>query len=510
MQRPVVREQEWTDITDLLDEATKQMAPAQMVKMETLSLWDAMAALEIMEPRMDCGMALVRDPNDPKWTVKQAQQITTFTADEILGISDGILVKLTMFSCVLLHEPHACQSGILRALMIAALKIANRLKGIVESIRVVEEDEFFGFLPFGFSLADEVADSEAIDTLQNIESSLVGEIKNLKLKQDGGDGSLSADNLTEAAEKLEFPDSCTTDAQRIEYLEALISRIRFYRAFLAALNYTSKRNLGNAKKTLNTCLTQIEVCKSNLSLAKDMKIAFDPTVNRKLMNDTPPRAVTEPPSPTAAYTELHSLLQTLLQIVSLPSTGLSFPETLDFVSYFRQHPSALGAISRSVLIAQFAHGQKLHGKVSYADAWVDAVVSAYPPTKALFVSSDPVVKAGVDEFVRFLTTSGDPSDTGGGVLERLLFVSGGFNRSLARRNLGKVVRELEAIQGIIEGIDAGIQEHLAKGGMFTAPKPVENNFYFSSYTYELKLSILETYLIMGFELDLYSDFEHPA
>ncbi|ORY40450.1 hypothetical protein BCR33DRAFT_719439, partial [Rhizoclosmatium globosum] len=396
-------------------------APSQMVRINTLGLWDAMAALEIMEPRMDSGMRIKKDPNDPnkKWSVKKAKSITTFTADEILGVCDGLLVKLvswlsgshlsqTLFSCVLIHQPHACQSAILRALMIAILKIAGRIKAIVEHIRVVEDDEFFGFLPFGFSLADEVTDPEAVDTLQNLEGSLMADAKNIKRNMEGGEG-LSVDDL---AEEMILP------------------------IIFGALNYTSKRNLGNAKKTLTTCLAQIDVCKSNLGLVKDMKVS---------------------------------------------SNGLSWDDTLQFMSYFGLKTIPLGSVSRSVLVLHFTHGLKLHGRTTYPSALIQS--------------------ATVDEFVRMMSTSGDPKiDGGGGVMERILFVAGGFNRSLGRRNLGKIVRELEAIQGATEGLDSNLHEHLSQGSMFTAPKPIEETFYLSSWIYELKLSIIETYLMMGFDL----------
>ncbi|KAJ3027146.1 UNVERIFIED_CONTAM: hypothetical protein HDU68_004336 [Siphonaria sp. JEL0065] len=478
-----------------------------------------------MEPRMDSGMRVTAAATEKKkWTVKNAKSRAHFPADEILGITDGLLLKLiswlsgshlsqTLFSCVLIHEPHACQSAILKALMIAVLKIASRVKGIVEHVRVVEDDEFFGFLPFGLSLANEVADAEAVDTLQTIEGSLMADLKNVKRRVEGNeDEGLSAEDLAEGSEKLEFPESCTTDLQRIQYLEAVIHRIQFFRALLASLNYISKRNLGNAKRTLTTCLTLVDLCLLRIAIVKDMSVAFDTEVNKKLMHDSPPRTVSEPESITAAYNQIKTILENLLEIVSLPVAGLTLDETLSFISYFgRCRPGTGNTLIRSIVVLHFTHGQKLHGRMTYPSALIQSITNAYPPSAVShFASTDSFVKTSVNEFVNLMATSMEPNGVGGGILERLLIVEGGFNRALGRRNLGKIAKDLEAIQIVTEGIDNGIHEHLAKGTIFSSPKPLNETYYLSSWTYELKLSILETYLMMGFELGLYSEFEYPT
>ncbi|KAI9328927.1 hypothetical protein BDR26DRAFT_923171 [Obelidium mucronatum] len=337
------------------------------------------------------------------------------------------------------------------------------------------------------------------------------DLKAIKQKLEGSEG-LVPEDLSEDTEKLIFPETCTADVQRIQYLEAVIHRIQFYRALLASLNYTSKRNLGNAKRTLTTCLTLIDLCKLRIPLVKDMKVAFDTEVNRKLMHDSPPRAVAEPESIEAAYNEIQKILTQLLEIVSLPAGGLTLDDSLSFISYFCRAPTSapLHSLVRSVLVLHFTHGQKLHGRTPYPTALIQTITNAYPPASSLFTSTDAFIKENVNEFVKMMATSLEPNVVGGGVIERLLIVAGGFNRALGRRNLGKLARDLESIQGVTEGIDGGIHEHLAKGGLFTPAKPLVESYYLSSWTYEMKFSILEDYLMMGFELDLYSEFEYPS
>ncbi|KAI8616768.1 Mak10 subunit, NatC N-terminal acetyltransferase-domain-containing protein [Chytriomyces sp. MP71] len=521
MSRIVLQQEEWVDITPLVSAASEQMGLSQMVRVPTFGLWEAMAALEIMEPRMDNGMAAVHPPSTEKWTVRKAKTIARFSADEIIGVSDMILVKLlswisgshlsqTLFSCVLLHEPHACQSHILRPILIGYLKVARRLKGLVELARVAEDDEFFGFLPPGLSLADEVHDNEAVDGLQGVEDALGLELKEARSRMDGN---VSAESdATANTLKLEYPESCTQDLERLQFLDAILCRVRFIRSFLSALSYITRRNMGSAKKSLNQSINQLDLCVNSAYLAKDMSIAFDTTVNKKLLSDSPPRAIAEPSTPAAAYSDIRLTLTHILEIVSLPSSGLAWDDTLSFISHFSLRVPQPGVLARSVLVFNCTHAGKLHGKTSYAAALTHSVVSAYPPSAALFASADARVRECVAEFVGLVAgNTGDAGAVeGGAVLERIIVVCGGFNRSLARRNFGKIARELEAIQGGTELIDGALHEHLAKGSLFTSPKPLEEPFYLSSWVYELKLTFLEIYIHMGFELNLYSEFEYHS
>ena len=50
----------WSDITELLSSAAAEMSLGEMVHGESFSLFEAMSALELMDPKMDSGMQSAR------------------------------------------------------------------------------------------------------------------------------------------------------------------------------------------------------------------------------------------------------------------------------------------------------------------------------------------------------------------------------------------------------------------------------------------------------------------
>ncbi|KAJ3113651.1 N-alpha-acetyltransferase 35 NatC auxiliary subunit [Physocladia obscura] len=244
--RSLVQRREWVDGMALIEAATEQMAPGQLLIADNFTLYDAMAALEIMEPRMDSGMLLpAADRTLPKpWSIKYAQTVSSLTVDEILGIVDFLLLKMvswitgsylsqSLFTCVFLHDKDlvsSCKSQVLRAFLISTLKTVSRIKSIVELAQIVEDDEYFGFLPYGFSLAHEVTDAEASDELLEIENSLVRNAKEIRDKAKSNVSQM-AKIETDGREKivLNFPESCTSDQERLFFIDAVIARLRFHR-----------------------------------------------------------------------------------------------------------------------------------------------------------------------------------------------------------------------------------------------------------------------------------------
>ncbi|KAJ3227385.1 N-alpha-acetyltransferase 35 NatC auxiliary subunit [Chytriomyces hyalinus] len=514
-----MQKREWVNIDAVVTAAAEQMEPSQMIKLDTFTLWDAMAALQIMEPRMDNGMRSL-PTGETKWTVSQAKSIPSFSVDEMIGISDGLVVKLlswlsgshlsqTLFSCVLLHDVHACKSNLLRAVLLAFLKIANKLKTLIERARIAEDDEFFGVLPFGLSLADEVADAEAVEGLQSIEDFVGNELKVIRTRSDA---SPQDDSAAPLFEKLIFPESCAADSEKLALIDALMARVRLLRSYLSALSYVTRRNLGSAKKSLNQALAQIELGKASVGLGKEMRVAFDVTVNRKLLHDSAPRAIAECPTHEAAYADLQTMITEMLEVVSLPSMGFGWDDTLTFVSQMGMRKVQPSVIARTILYLNLTHSGKLFGKTTYALALTQSIITAYPSCAFLFTSADCVVKKYLTEFTNLVAGGIDEPQRQqeGSILERVLLVVCGFNRALARRNLAKLGRELETIQAATEAIDGALHEYLVTKGLFRGPPQVEEPYYLSSWIYELKFHILETYLHMGFELNLFSEFEYPT
>jgi hypothetical protein len=76
------------------------------------------------------------------------------------------------------------------------------------------------------------------------------------------------------------------------------------------------------------------------------------------------------------------------------------------------------------------------------------------------------------------------------------------NRSRQRRMLCKVVAEWEILQEEAAGVDEVF--HALEKDKEGSQTP----YYFSSWAYNLKLTMIEKILYLGFELDLYGSHEY--
>lgn len=76
------------------------------------------------------------------------------------------------------------------------------------------------------------------------------------------------------------------------------------------------------------------------------------------------------------------------------------------------------------------------------------------------------------------------------------------NRSRQRRMLCKVVAEWEILQEEAAGVDEVF--HALEKDKEDSQTP----YYFSSWAYNLKLTMIEKILYLGFELDLYGSHEY--
>ncbi|KAG9321593.1 hypothetical protein KVV02_001737 [Mortierella alpina] len=77
----------YEDVTTLLAAATKDMNVGQLVQVETFSLFDAMCAIVIMDPKMDTGMVLDDYLTRPQYDINRL-----LNPKEFIWIFDNILV----------------------------------------------------------------------------------------------------------------------------------------------------------------------------------------------------------------------------------------------------------------------------------------------------------------------------------------------------------------------------------------------------------------------------------
>ncbi|KAG2176189.1 hypothetical protein INT43_005423, partial [Umbelopsis isabellina] len=100
---------QWKNITTLLNDATNDLEVGKLIHLQSFTLFDAMSAIEIMDPKMDTGMILEGD-NKPPFNALKA-----LSGEQVLWIMDHLLscemawlsghsLSQTVFTCMYIHH----------------------------------------------------------------------------------------------------------------------------------------------------------------------------------------------------------------------------------------------------------------------------------------------------------------------------------------------------------------------------------------------------------------------
>ncbi|KAJ2826540.1 N-alpha-acetyltransferase, non-catalitic subunit, partial [Coemansia furcata] len=79
----------WLDITSLVSEGTRGLASGELIKVESLTLQDAMTSVQVMDARLDMGMLSESD----------LAAIAQWDVERVLTLEDTLWIVERMFSC---------------------------------------------------------------------------------------------------------------------------------------------------------------------------------------------------------------------------------------------------------------------------------------------------------------------------------------------------------------------------------------------------------------------------
>ncbi len=126
----------WLDAQPFLTRVAEQMAPGEMVHAPSFSLFEAMSAIEIGDPRMDASLAAFQSPTATD--VVEAGQVPTKLDDTTLvSVLDkqmimemtwqqGHSLAQTVFTCIYMLRPDRCIAKLGMQIISAASRAANR------------------------------------------------------------------------------------------------------------------------------------------------------------------------------------------------------------------------------------------------------------------------------------------------------------------------------------------------------------------------------------------------
>ncbi|KAI9025354.1 Mak10 subunit, NatC N-terminal acetyltransferase-domain-containing protein [Phycomyces nitens] len=484
---------EWKDITEFLNEATNDFKVGQLVHLPSFTLFDAMSAIEIMDPKMDTGMVLAESE---KGVFDVSKRIS---APHLVWIMDRLLsyemawisghsLSQTVFTCTYFHHitalaenyhPPAANNpaeviySALRTYILATVKCCNYVWNEMAQGNVFEEEDFTTNL-FGLHLCEQFSDVRVLNDLDT-SVHLVGKLIENKPKD------------------IEMND-----------LKAILHRLEARKAFLVGLVYLSQPHCSHFSQARAELRNLLDILRSSSpdSIRKTMRPdyvlegAFDPNVNRKLVSQAPPRPIILH-SDEESYDNFVALAERLESICSVPE----FPSTGSLINYFayfaaKPYPDAL---SRSTLNTSFYHDMRIFGTHPPSQLIQSAIEELVQPPEWWLASSK---SAGATFTTEKLEQAHDMLNQ---ALERAtpsfidLFKIQCQNRARQRRIQCKVVKEWDVLQETVAAVDEVFHE---ASGIDSIP------YYMSSWAFHIKLDMIENILGLGFELELYGVHEY--
>lgn len=288
---------EWEDVTQLFRDARDEMQVGELIHLDCFSLHSAMSAIELMDPKMDIGFGQVRNVFD---VVLPAQ----LTDIQVINIMDQLLVCFmswldahtlpqTVFSCVYAQLMSKIPRFELLSYLRVQLATIESIINLVMDEKVTDDEDFTGST-YGFNLHPLFSNPPEEDGL--ILRKLLKQVDNRPV------GKTESDRALAGAISL-----------RIHF------QIELYRTIQCLAGFSYEHSLHYAPRLLQGLQRLADdwsACPFRKNVDKELiNRVFDASINRHLMTSSPPRTAPLFNSESAfdylnrILTELDALLQ---------------------------------------------------------------------------------------------------------------------------------------------------------------------------------------------------------
>ncbi|KAH0651680.1 hypothetical protein KY284_031592 [Solanum tuberosum] len=498
----------WADASSVLQLACNDLRDGELIHAENFNLFAAMSALEIMDPKMDSGMVRTYYSVDEAIEYGAAPIPLSFdkTVDvqRVIDIMDHLLaceatwhkgcsLAQTVFSCLYLLRPDRTSShALLHSYCRVMRATCNAVVCTVSDTRTNEEEDLFT-MTHGLPLKVD-GDDKCLTMLHAVEETIARQLRACK-------ATLSKKRVTEDIEPLQNNPDLEEG-----FCKSLLCRLRFRKHFYHVVTNMKRpqgRGLELAKKHIACCFEELESMiksaeflrsinapgtledgmKNETTASGCQPVGFDSTLNSRLSAPTPPRAIE-----TISWKKAAEYFQKLLhelEIICFYSLDPVFEGVLRFVVEFQKFKPEL--VARAHLQHLLVQDGKLYGRDS-----VFAVICKASLLPEVAKNHDIQKNETVVQLGQLLIT-----------LLRVLCT----NISWQRRKLGKILQDWRIIH---------VQLELAfrkECGDISATSSNENICmkicrHILIWVEEQTYWIASRFLMLGFELDLYSTGEY--
>jgi len=493
----------WVDVTASFKEACDTLDSGVLVRDGNFTLYEAMSAIEMMDPKMDSwmvGQKVKREILSFKESCERGViKLNDFTPEELilmmdhchaclLSWLDGQSLAQTVFTFLYLHEPENIQNRCLKAFCYGVLKLCHMIMEKIRGAGVYEEEDF-QMMQYRFNFGYDVTNTRVVGMLREVEDDYGRLIRNTKAQKQKSN--------TEKQEEL---------SKELISLDGVMRRIKFLRVFLQALTPFGAKLIepaNNIKKYFTQMEELLKVIKktaptdvkTTTSDDTDLLIpGFEPLVNQRLIPPTFPR-YTKLNTITEAY-EVYDGIVSRMQTITDMMSSTSLQAVMQFiVSFSRTNPCVL---TRSLAQIQFCPTRMFAG-VQSLEVIRDSIKSFNAPpcfssNRYHTVYSHPVVKDYLDAFLRDSLVSMSK-----------MFQVYGHNYARQREKLGHIIEGLALLQDHGDRVDAQINELMKKDDDENEQR--NHLAYLGGWTLYHNLKVMIEYISSGFVLELYSNHE---
>lgn len=256
----------WEDVTALLASAASELCVGEMIHPANFSLYSAMSAIELMQPKMDVGFGAVRN-------VEDVEIPETLTDSDVIRIIDELLacqatwmeshtLPQTVFSCVYVQRLAEVPRPELAAFIRVQLASMSIIRTLVTTEQVSDEEDFVSY-NYGFKLPV-MSEPTVAKLVRDATSTLMG-------------SSPGESNANASGKK-----------------QLLCARLKFMQLFhttLSALAAPKCKRVSQAEIAIELAAVQLKLIRESWAMYPDDPIAhcFDSTFNRHLLSNAPPR-----------------------------------------------------------------------------------------------------------------------------------------------------------------------------------------------------------------------------
>jgi len=461
----------WEDITEKMRTASKGMKMGRMIHGPDFSLYEAMSALEIMDPKMDPGMKSVKYSEEEKRqrakVAKELKRSSELTDAEILAIMDrciacfvswsqGHTLCHTILTCLYLRTENVEDEKIpkvLRVFAIGLLRLCKEVRDIVMKADIYEEEDFMTNL-FKFSLCEEKPQTLVLHDIETVQASLE---------------SKKGDNLS----------------------IGLASRLGLIRNLWMMHQALGDRKVAETKEILLQIGKDLGSVRETQKLGSEVAYGFDLDIPREIVPHHPPRIVA---TPTPLETTLY-FLSLLKHIKRMLRVKEDIPKIEDALLYFQGlSVETPGIVARSHLLLMLKTEGSFMGKGHVSEFVRESFRRFCPSFDIAELDSNMSL---------FLERVSKPVC--------LIFRLFCENRARQRRKIGKLLADWNILQQDASVLDRKCQTLMSKNqipmGRGVVGVPYQHPCF--SWVFDQTLCLLTHYIELGLELGLYARRELP-